>query len=756
MPSQFATVFLHLFFAHMKMLETAVTDFIFKIYNFLEWSRSVNPVLSMLCLARLTRLDALSKNEEAVKSFFRLIIPSLMVFSDEEDALYSVAKLCMNYVSRKGDSFVFLSVFKSLAMPVIPLLSCLCAFDANFRLRLLQQARVWCEIILRHALDSDCSVRILALNAITAFCRDLGPMFQEDCLNELFEFFCGTAGDFLVTPQMAVAFYNAITAFFSKLRLQMPDGRSLVLFTLIFPAFHKSGSKMEIADCICAIIEANAKEIRPHFPEMLRYLIEWIPSEFVLSVLRISAKIGKFEDGNHDLLIPFWRASLQLRQRVKTGFEVEICDDVICTLTGVLKTELIGELGALMTDVFSGVAQQIVVSVFEKGSGIDHISGFQLVQSIHEDRIVFVSETSIIDICSFLKIIKICAREFQEQYFKEFGEATLTVCSQLLLLPYHISPIKESAWEITNTISDSVNISSIIFAHFLQSVAGIWTDDYLSFMEKIVVCAIEKHGLPTDDHELLPLFECFSRLVALKAEAELNEFTFDWEGRFFKCVLPSSIICAHFTKLFPIILPLLSHDCAGGFVFSILAEYFAISGDLSAFPLFAEAAFVCIRDSESPSAPEAMKALGRCFESVSCDPSFLHVSYQRICDILGKKESYENDSLPLFDQTVISFVKFLCSHSSMVNLAEAIPLFLNSLPLSTASDESHLVAAFFVELPIDAIIAIAGPVRAANLCNEQIGTRFVTPEVDKKLREVLAAIVSGPGFPVNSVPCNET
>jgi hypothetical protein len=476
MPSGFTAVFLHLFFAQLKQIEGALTEFIFKIYGFLEWSLSVHPVLSMLCLARFTCLDNLKSNVEAIANFFRIILPVLGAFSDDEESLYFVARFCVNYVSRKGDPFSFISVFSSLALPVIPLLSCLCEFDATLRLRLVQQTHVWCEVILRHSLDSDCSIRVLALNALAAFCRDLGPMFQEDCLDELFELFCRGLQTFLLVPQTEVAFYDTLTAFFSKLRFEDSDERCLALFEAIFPNFHESRLKMEIADCVCAMIEAMPNGIRPHFTDMLRYLEGQMES--ALPVLKISGVIARFIHANHGQLLPFWQASLQIRQRLKTGFEIEICDSVICTLTCSLKSQLVGELGPLMADLLSGASQQIVVSVFDQATGIDRVAGFELVLSIHEDKLVFVSETSVTDISSFLKIIQVCAKEFGNQYFIEFGEATLTLCSQFILLPYHVAVIKQIAWDIVNTLSETANISSFIILHFLQSITGTLKNDY--------------------------------------------------------------------------------------------------------------------------------------------------------------------------------------------------------------------------------------------------------------------------------------
>jgi hypothetical protein len=53
-------------------------------------------------------------------------------------------------------------------------------------------------------------------------------------------------------------------------------------------------------------------------------------------------------------------------------------------------------------------------------------------------------------------------------------------------------------------------------------------------------------------------------------------------------------------------------------------------------------------------------------------------------------------------------------------------------------------------------VGVIGPVGFVRLCVEHIGSRFVTHEVNARMKEFVVAIVTAPGFPIDQLTEAET
>jgi hypothetical protein len=142
-----------------------------------------------------------------------------------------------------------------------------------------------------------------------------------------------------------------------------------------------------------------------------------------------------------------------------------------------------------------------------------------------------------------------------------------------------------------------------------------------------------------------------------------------------------------------------------------------------------------------------MAALGRCCECLNCDTAFFCACYERIGDILAHKESFEGESIYLFDSALIAFVKLIRSRASLFDEREVITLFVNALPLFADCEEAPIVTAFLAGLPIQTTIRITDPIKLVSLCLSQIESRSFRPEVDADLRKFISDLISAPGFP---------
>ena len=120
------------------------------------------------------------------------------------------------------------------------------------------------------------------------------------------------------------------------------------------------------------------------------------------------------------------------------------------------------------------------------------------------------------------------------------------------------------------------------------------------------------------------------------------------------------------------------------FVSKVTTLYISVSNDLTFFDHFQNFLFEKIEDIQSEEAKISMKMIGRIIDmsdNVGIPQEFITSCFEKMASIFTHKDSFENDSLQLFSETIISFTKLISKHWGEIDQKIGLRLWFESLSM---------------------------------------------------------------------------
>jgi hypothetical protein len=265
-----------------------------------------------------------------------------------------------------------------------------------------------------------------------------------------------------------------------------------------------------------------------------------------------------------------------------------------------------------------------------------------------------------------------------------------------------------------------------------------WSPQYCRIMETTVITYAE--CLLLENEQVFLLSQRFL-LILMNKQSEANE---DLEKYFFILVLakyPGAVELIR--ELKNQILMLFDNEFAVGLALIVLAHYFLVSRDFSAFGDFWSKALELISDSENTGARDAMISLGVLFARGNLDENLCCSLFQHLKSILKRKDDFENEGRLFYDAAVASFVKL--SRCQCFDRQEVGEILFMSLPLSAASPDCHFITDFLAnccEEMLDFFVERFGCQAVSRLLEYHLGTGFISEEVSFRFTALIERLKS--------------
>lgn len=675
------------------------------LFILLEKSLS-NEMAAIHALLFIVKFTNARTSSSILSCLLRLLSIPLSVFDSSEDSVYQFARLCVANVCERSSGNAVFTAFRETNLDIIPTLSIICelrepvitviAFSGRY-VRLM-------ELVCESLSQPNFSIRRLCLEATEHLCSSFGPLLITDCSDSLLSVFEGFVE--CLNDELAQQFIQTLAAFFKKVPTSVISPRVLRLVELALAMSTCHSLRRKVSVCLNNALCNFGSSLTSMTTNITTCALSWLASsddDSVISALVLAqALTTNLPVIEKHCFLPVWNASFIMRQRAQTGEDIDICDQCAHSLTGFLSDLIWDDMKTIIPSVIDGASQDLSVSVFDVGAGIESIAGFRQVSSIDPGKVVFVSESCTYSVISSLRMILSCVTHFQANYLNIFGDATLSLCASWIGNPVLELSTKMLCWSILEAMSKYLQVSCACEL-FLVGVKLCGFDSYVDYTEKVLFNILNNNRFEISQEHARDIAAVLIEKVLESSDEDSLEYDpFELDITLMTELIASSEACFLTNDLLSRIVITLENPSTAGFGLACLSRVFAVSRDCELFSRFAEVALALLHDVDDHFyvSLHAIESLEYVIRHCQRDQSFVSIVTTELIRIITHKNDYENDTLIFFDLALVTFVR-------LGPPPDAIPMIINALPMSVANDSTRFVISFIVDtlcsLPREAI-----------------------------------------------------
>lgn len=690
----------------LSSIEKFIEPHLETLFILLEKSLS-NEITVIHALLFMVKFTNARTGSPVLACLLRLLSIPLSVFDSSEDSVYQFARLCVANLCERSSGNAFFNAFQETNLEIIPKLSIICELKEPvitviaFSGRYVQLMEVICESLSQPNL----SVRRLCLQAIELLCSSFGPLLITDCGDSLLSVFEGFL-ECLNDEELAQQFIQTLSAFFQKVPTSVISPHVLRLVELALEMSKCHSLRRKVSVCLTNAICNFGSSLTSMTANITTCALSWIASgdddSVISSLILVQALTTNLPVSDRHCFLPVWKASFIMRQRAQTGEDIDICDQCAHSLTGFLSDIVWDDMKTIIPSVIDGASQDLSVSVFDVGAGIESIAGFRQVSSIDPGKVVFVSESCTYSVISSLRMILSCVTHFQTKYLSIFADVTLRLCASWIGNPVLELSTKMLCWSILEAMSKYLHVS-FVCELFLVGVKLCGFDSYVDYTEKVLLNILSNNRFEvSQDHARSIAAVLIEKVLGNSGEDSLEYDPFELDITLMTELIASSEACFLTNDLLSRLVITLENPSTAGFGLACLSRYFVVSRDCELFSRFAEVALMLLHDVDDHFyvSLHAIQSLEYVIRHLPRDQSFVSVVTTELIRIITHKNDYENDTLIFFDLSLVTFVR-------LDPPADTIPMIIKALPMSVANDSTRFVISFIVDtlcsLPRDAI-----------------------------------------------------
>lgn len=583
------------------------------------------------------------------------------------------------------------------------------------------------SFLTESAFENVFRIKAAAYLAIENLCSIIGPMFQEQNFNRLFPLLFNKLMS-ETDLSLIELILRCLSKFFGKVKIDQIDENIINLFTFLVNLFIESEIKTVKIETI-NVIENLSKSLSALFnqfyPALIQKINELLESNYfstqkdiLIHVIKLISEIIQIESiqiSNKEELLPLLECSLEMLNEVENESDLFDISQAIISFMILFGDQISHYLTSQIVPAFlNSSSSEIEITHFNEENEVESIPGF-----IQVSPLDFAKKSSIISIEVSLKIIYISFSILKNE-FEPFSQKMFEIVSNWINFQFDVKNIKHFSWEILGQLNkwienpDIIDINNTIQLFLNDPQNEINSENSCSVLEEALAIGVKRKSI--DNDLVVKLFEAFTKSLLLKfkklkensdsdSEEEDDEYNdlLKNEIKFFKfCLENLTDITVDFYKEsivpnLPLMIDCPSFSC---FVIKVTTCYIIVSNDLDFFDDFQQFLFG-IKGIESEKARISMKSIGKLFEQkkITFSENFYIEAYHEMMEILTKKDSFENDSLQLLSETIVSFTKLISNHSEILNkneeidlntglkiLFESIPMLINYKKYSTPFD----------------------------------------------------------------------
>ena len=602
------------------------------------------------------------------------------------------------------------------------------------------------------------------LLAIENLCDILSPAFQDDNFKELFRFLSKLIFENINNFEIAMLSLSCTSLLLSKVTIKISDEITNqefsdfynFLMSLLLDLNNNCIIKLKpiIIDVLENFIKVLANQFSQFIPSFLQILSSLLSTDKIdvmVAIIRFSdtciTKIGKkIEDKS--TFLPFFQIALSLRGQVENEIDFDYISHSIITFINFLGDSIQSTLIDIVPIFISIASKDIEITHFPENvsESINEVSGFRKVSPYD-----FAKISTIREIAFALITINSSLRSLKEKY-NQFLDSTVELIKKWIGFPFLIDEVKQASYFILNQL---IQFDFNINTNFLYSLY-VSTPQDSKKATKYIVNSIENdiNKNKLDLNVISNLLQFYTEILNAQLQNE-NSSENSFLSYFFKfCMKKIQPIALPFYKnvIVPSFSSLINCESTLLFILKTIPIYIKYSHDFDFILDFLEITLTLLNDTESEEAQIAMESLGKLCDSKILENNpihnnyikFFHIIFQKICEILKFKESFENDSLIFLNESIVSFTKmiqlyilFLQPVIPNFDIDEALKLWLDSLPYLFNNSKNSKVTKFLSFLLVNKTNEMINLFGVANLTKLLIS--FIGKQsIDKPSLEIFA------------------
>lgn len=629
-----------------------------------------------------------------------------------------------------------------------------------------------------------------AFLAIENLCNIIGPTFQQDNFDNLFTFLCKeltTESNF----QLVISILRCLSNFLKKVKFNSIDEKVTFLFNFLIQLFMNSKEETVMTEALTTMsylatsLSSSFIEFYPSLIQMMSQIDLSIQSELSVPVIRLCdvciSSIQKvtstksIENLNRDQLMPLFLYSIEMRNRVESESDFFFVSRAIISFINFLgdsaATILLQQVVPM---ALSSASSEIEVTRLPEGHGVESVPGFLCVSPLDFAKVSTIQsvELSLETLLDSLAVLR--------DQFCHFSKVALQIASNWISYTFILPRVRSLSWALLNQLvlyfggTSDIDLNATFSLFLYRPQLEIGSNDSCLVLLNAMSVGIERKCI---DLAVIPsLLGAFMSSLHNKYQNFFNDDIENFEDddqllrnetKFFKfCVKNFPEIGGQFFRetVGPFIPQMVKIQAFLDFVIKVTTVYIITSHDMTVFADFEKILFDSLSDLESET---VMKSIGNflCQRNFTFPIDFYVISYQKMCEILNDDVSFENDSLCLYNETILSFTKLLCYHSDIfasykngIGLKNALRLWFNSIPKVLNNKKNFFVfdfLSYLIREKLNDLLEIVGPAELIKLLLNSIGQKGVSQENAKIFISFIQNFISTKGNPFTTTDENQ-
>ncbi|OHS92813.1 hypothetical protein TRFO_40878 [Tritrichomonas foetus] len=673
-------------------------------------------------------------------------LSEIMKIIEMDENFLQLGRNGISLISQNASPFLFLNKLENIHKTNnfhYSYLIALAEIDSNLSIYMIEHTTQYFMEIQTLVNEGVFRNKFASFLAIINLCNILAPSFQEDNFNGLF----GILSNHLYQEtnfELLILILEGLTGFLNCVSINENSQSISMLFEFLMNLLLKCKNvviQSTIIKVMNSFVQALSQSFLLYFPSLLKILFQLVETnrlDLTISIIRLCdivvTHLGKFIQSREELL-PLFHISLELRNKVENESYIEYISHAIISFIHFFDDTISNDVIQIIPVYFGIASKEIEITHFPDNHQIEYIPGF--VRASTND---FVKRSTIREISFALMTINTIISLLKRNY-QQFVPVTIEIVSKWIRYPILINEVRYPSWLILNKLMLFCDINAdIVPILFIEnSINLLLMDKIIPFIKNAIQIGMVRNSLKID---------CFIKILEIVLQSLQNkinsaECAIITETNFIKFGLKNipQVTSSFFNNIIkPVIPELIQHENGLEFVLKVAPTYIIISHDNS---FLGDLIFIMnesLNDIESSNAQIAMKAIGKLCKENLYSQDFYLLEYEKMVSILNNKNSFENDSLILLNETIISFTKLIQSHHDLFDMNISIKLLFDSVGMLISHKKSQIVNDFIATLLVNKtseVLEVIGVSSLIKIVLSQINRESVSQKSNEIFKQFL-------------------